>query len=62
MTFFEPCGNLLLMTNAFFAIENGDLFRLKDLKFTCDVDSEWAGARGHDFTIMMSGRQSGESA
>ena len=50
------------MTNAFFAIENGDLFRLKDLKFTCDVDSEWADACGHDFTIMMSGRQSGESA
>ena len=64
MAFLEPCGNLPLMTDAFFAIETceiSDSFLLKDLNFTCDIDSEWAGARGYDFAIMMSDSQSGES-
>ena len=65
MTLAEPCGNLPLMTNAFFAIETckiSDSFRLKDLNFKCNADSEWAGARGHAFAIMMSDSQSGEPA
>ena len=65
MTFLEPSGDLLLMTNACFTIETckiGDSFLLDDLNFTCDADSEWAGARGHDFAIMMSDSQSGEPA
>ena len=65
MTLAEPCGNLLLMTNACFTIEtrkSGDPFLLDDLNFTCNADSEWAGARGHDFAIMMSDSQSGEPA
>ena len=65
MIFNELCGNLPLMTDAFFAIETcniSDSFRLKKLNFTCNADSEWAGARGHDFAIMMSDNQSGESA
>ena len=59
MTLTERCGDLPLMNDACFTIETckiGDPFRLKDLNI------EWAGARGHDFTIMMSDRQSGESA
>ena len=59
MTFLEPCGDLLLMTNAFFTIETRNL---SDSFLLDDVDSEWAGARGLDFTIMISDRQSGESA
>ena len=62
MTFSESCGNLPLMTNAFFAIEScksGDSFRLEDLNFRCDVDNVWA--RGHDFAIMMGDGQSGKS-
>ena len=65
MTFAEPSGNLLLMADACFTIETckiGDSFLLEDLDFTCDVDSKWAGARGHDFANMTSDNQSGESA
>ena len=66
----EAAGNFIspserLSSNAFFTIETrkiSDSFRLEDLNFTCDVDSEWAGAHGHDFAVMMSDSRSGESA